>query len=169
MKRNKRKSLEKAKAGFSVVCFCHFKALSFMNVCDSFLLEIHCAKEIGTVEIGFRKVDGEERKEVRMWQAVATLVDISFHFQAVERRERVTIVGCGGHSQTELPCAFALYISKRLASHRGPTVDLVEHRLRSTLAIVALCSETDEQLACCIALEVVVSAVGYGREEQLAA
>ena len=48
-------------------------------------------------------------------------------------------------------------------------VDLVEHALWSTLATFALCAETDEQRACCVALEVVVGAVGYGREEELAA
>ena len=74
-------------------------AWAVTHTCNAILLEIHCTEEVGTVEIGLRKVDWEERKEVGMWQAIATLVDVSFRFQAVERCQRVTIVGGGGYNE----------------------------------------------------------------------
>ena len=104
-----------------------------------------------------------------MRQHVAALVDVALHLKAVERRERVAVISLNGHSKTELPCALAGDVAERCAAHRRPAVDLVEHALRSTLATFALCTETDEQRACCVALEVVVGAVGYGREEEFAA
>ena len=104
-----------------------------------------------------------------MRQHIATLVHIALDTQAVKRLHIVRKESRSRDSKAELPCTFALNIGKRSTSHRCPTVHSVEHLHSSALAVGTSGTKTNEQCTRCIALYIIIGAVGYRREEQLAA